>query len=154
MSELLEKLSKVVSAGGLISGDSLTERDFPGANLPIALVRPKSTEEVAQILAICHEMDQPVVPHGGLTGLVDATQSNQQELALSLERMNAIEDIDVQSRTMTVQAGVRLQTVQEKADEAGMLFPLDLGARGTATIGGNASTNAGGNTVVRPEGHP
>ena len=47
MSELLEKLSKVVSAGGLISGDALTERDFPGANLPIALVRPKSTEEVA-----------------------------------------------------------------------------------------------------------
>lgn len=55
---------------------------------------------------------------------------------------------------MTVQAGVPLQTVQEKADKAGMLFPLDLGARGTATIGGNASTNAGGNTVVRPEGHP
>ena len=149
MSELLEKLSKVVSAGGLISGDALTERDFPGANLPIALVRPKSTEEVAQILAICHEMDQPVVPHGGLTGLVDATQSNQQELALSLERMNAIEDIDVQSRTMTVQAGVPLQTVQEKADEAGMFFPLDLGARGTATIGGNVSTNAGGNRVIR-----
>jgi FAD/FMN-containing dehydrogenase len=86
--------------------------------------------------------------------LVDATQSNQQEVALSLERMNTIEAIDVQSRTMTVQAGVPLQTVQEKADEAGMLFPLDLGARGTATIGGNASTNAGGNTVVRPEGHP
>ena len=149
MSELLEKLSKVVSAGGLISGDALTERDFPGANLPIALVRPKSTEEVAQILAICHEMDQPVVPHGGLTGLVDATQSNHQELALSLERMNAIEDIDVQSRTMTVQAGVPLQPVQEKADEAGMLFPLDLGARGTATIGGNVSTNAGGNRVIR-----
>ena len=113
---LLEKLSKVVSAGGLISGDALSERLFPGSNLPIALVRPRSTEEVAQIVAICHEMDQ--------------------------------------SRTMTVQAGVRLQTVQEKADEAGMLFPLDLGARGTATIGGNASTNAGGNTVVRPEGHP
>jgi len=149
MSILLEKLSKVVSAGGLISGDGLNDRLFPGANLPIALVRPKSTEEVAQILAICHEMDQPVVPHGGLTGLVDATQSNQHELALSLERMNAIEDIDVQSRTMTVQAGVPLQTVQEKADEAGMLFPLDLGARGTATIGGNVSTNAGGNRVIR-----
>jgi len=149
MSELLEKLSKVVSAGGLISGDGLNDRLFPGSNLPIALVRPKSTEEVAQILAICHEMDQPVVPHGGLTGLVDATQSNQHELALSLERMNAIEDIDVQSRTMTVQAGVPLQTVQEKADEAGMLFPLDLGARGTATIGGNVSTNAGGNRVIR-----
>ena len=149
MSELLEKLSKVVSAGGLISGDALTERDFPGANLPIALVRPKSTEEVAQILRICHQAGQPIVPHGGLTGLVDATQSNQQELALSLERMNTIEEIDVQSRTMTVQAGVPLQTVQEKADEAGMLFPLDLGARGTATIGGNVSTNAGGNRVIR-----
>ena len=149
MSELLEKLSKVVSAGGLISGDALTERDFPGANLPIALVRPKSTEEVAQILRICHQAGQPIVPHGGLTGLVDATQSNQQELALSLERMNTIEEIDVQSRTMTVQAGVPLQTVQENADEAGMLFPLDLGARGTATIGGNVSTNAGGNRVIR-----
>ncbi|MDA7774950.1 FAD-binding oxidoreductase [Pseudomonadales bacterium] len=117
--------------------------------MPIALVRPKSTEEVAQILRICHQAGQPIVPHGGLTGLVDATQSNQQELALSLERMNTIEEIDVQSRTMTVQAGVPLQTVQEKADEAGMLFPLDLGARGTATIGGNVSTNAGGNRVIR-----
>ena len=149
MNELLEKLSKVVSAGGLISGDALTERDFPGANLPIALVRPKSTDEVAQILKICHQAGQPIVPHGGLTGLVDATQSNQQELALNLERMNTIEEIDVQSRNNDCAGRGAITNSSGKAEEAGMLFPLDLGARGTATIGGNVSTNAGGNRVIR-----
>jgi len=149
MTDLLARLSEVVSDGGLISGDSLKERHFPGNGMPIALVRPKTTDEVSKILKICHELNYPVVPQGGLTGLVDATQSNLQELAISLERMNSIEEIDIQSRTMTVQAGVPLQVVQEAAEKADMLFPLDLGARGTATIGGNVSTNAGGNRVIR-----
>ncbi len=149
MSDLLEKLSEVVSEGGLIAGEALAERHFPGSGVPIALVRPKTTAEVSEILKICHASGQAVVPQGGLTGLVDATQSNLRELAMSLERMNSIEEIDAQSRTMTVQAGVPLQTVQEAADKADMLFPLDLGARGTATIGGNVSTNAGGNRVIR-----
>ena len=90
-----------------------------------------------------------MVPYGGLTGLVEATTADGSEVAISLERMNAIEEIDIASRTMTVQAGVSLQVVQEAAEAEGLLFPLDIGARGSATIGGNVATNAGGNRVIR-----
>ncbi|MEX2326732.1 MAG: FAD-binding oxidoreductase, partial [Pseudomonadales bacterium] len=76
-------------------------------------------------------------------------QSNNNEVAISLERMNHIEEVDTQSRTMTLEAGVPLQVAQEAAEREQMLFPLDLGARGTATVGGNLSTNAGGNRVIR-----
>lgn len=149
MSGLIEALAAVLDNGGLLYGDQLKERRFPGGSEPLALVRPRSTQEVASVLGICHEYNQPVVPMGGLTGLVEGTQSNNLEVAISLERMNKIEEIDTQSRTMTVQAGVPLQAVQEAADKENMLFPLDLGARGTATVGGNLSTNAGGNRVIR-----
>ncbi|MCZ6501210.1 MAG: FAD-binding oxidoreductase, partial [Gammaproteobacteria bacterium] len=156
MSELIAKLEALLGEKGVFHGERLKERHFPGAAPftstsvePFALVRPTSTEEVSAILKICHAAGQPVVPHGGLTGLVDGTTSNSKEVAITLERMNKIEEIDVESRTMTVQAGVPLQLVQEAAENADLLFPLDLGARGTATIGGNVSTNAGGNRVIR-----
>lgn len=148
MSKLIEALAAVLDSGGLIHGEQLKERQFPGAE-PIALVRPRTTDEVSNILRICHEQGQAVVPQGGMTGLVEGTQSNNKEVAISLERMNQVEEIDVQSRTMTVQAGVLLQTAQEAAANENMLFPLDLGARGSATVGGNLSTNAGGNRVIR-----
>ena len=156
MSELIAKLTALLGEKGVFHGERLKERHFPGAGPftstsvePFALIRPTSTEEVSAILKICHAEGQPVVPHGGLTGLVDGTTSNNKEVAITLERMNKIEEIDVESRTMTVQAGVPLQLVQEAAEKADLLFPLDLGARGTATIGGNVSTNAGGNRVIR-----
>jgi FAD/FMN-containing dehydrogenase len=115
----------------------------------LAVLRPASTEEVSTALRICHAHRQPVVPQGGLTGLVHGADTNERTLALSLERMHAIEAVDPVNRTMTVQAGVPLQRVQEAADEHDLLFPLDLGARGSATIGGNIATNAGGNRVIR-----
>ena len=156
MSDLIVKLEALLGENGVFHGERLKERQFSGAGPlastsvePFALVRPTSTEEVSAILKICHAAGQPVVPHGGLTGLVDGTSSNNKEIAITLERMNKIEEIDVESRTMTVQAGVPLQLVQEAAEKADLLFPLDLGARGTATIGGNVSTNAGGNRVIR-----
>jgi FAD/FMN-containing dehydrogenase len=90
-----------------------------------------------------------VVVHGGLTGLVRGTDAAADELIVSLERMDRIEEIDRVSRTATVQAGVKLQALQEAVEEKGLMFPLDLGARGSATIGGNIATNAGGNRVVR-----
>ncbi|WP_321858841.1 FAD-binding oxidoreductase [Paraburkholderia tropica] len=116
---------------------------------PIALVRPRTTEQVSKALSICHAHHQPVVTQGGLTGLAGGACMLGGEVALSLELMNAIEEIDPVSATMTVQAGTPLQTVQEAADAAGFMFPLDLGARGSATIGGNLGTNAGGNRVIR-----
>ena len=116
---------------------------------PIALVRPGNTEEVATAMRICHAHRQPVVTQGGLTGLAGGACLNVDEVALSMERMRRVEALDPVSATMTVESGVSLQTVQEAADLAGFLFPLDLGARGSATIGGNLATNAGGNRVIK-----
>jgi FAD/FMN-containing dehydrogenase len=113
------------------------------------LVRPRDTEEVSRVLTICNQGAQPVVIHGGLTGVVDGAHANPGDLVLSLERMTGVEEMDPIGATMTVQAGAPLQVVQERAAEHGLMFPLDLGARGTATIGGNAATNAGGNRVIR-----
>ena len=75
--------------------------------------------------------------HGGLTGLVHGAEASPEELVISLERMTAIEEIDQVGGTITVQAGAPLQRVQEAANEVGLQFPLDLGARGSCTIGGN-----------------
>ena len=116
---------------------------------PIALVRPATTEDVSIAMRVCHAHRQPVVTQGGLTGLAGGACLLGGEVALSLERMRGIEQIDPISATMTVLAGTALQTVQEAASEAGWLFPLDLGARGSCTIGGNLATNAGGNRVIK-----
>lgn len=113
------------------------------------LVRPKTTVDVATALKICHQHDQSVVTHGGLTGLVEGAITTSGDVVISLERMNVIEAVSPMERTMVVQAGVPLQTVQETASEHGLMFPLDLGARGSCTLGGNISTNAGGNRVIR-----
>jgi FAD/FMN-containing dehydrogenase len=120
----------------------------PGA-VPAALVRPRTTEQVAAALRVCHAFGQPVVTQGGLTGLVGGANALGGEVALSLERMNRILEVDCTSATMTVEAGVPLQVVQEAALDAGFYFPLDLGARGSCTIGGNLATNAGGNRVIK-----
>lgn len=116
---------------------------------PLALLRPSNTEQIAQALRICSAYGQAVVTQGGLTGLSGGACLVGGEVALSLERMRGIESIDVESSTMTVLAGTPLQTVQEAADAAGFMFPLDLGARGSCSIGGNLATNAGGNRVIK-----
>jgi FAD/FMN-containing dehydrogenase len=104
---------------------------------------------VSRVLAACHAAGQPVVPMGGLTGLVQGSVAGPGEIGLSLERMNRIEEVDALGRTLRVEAGATLQQVQEAAERAGLQFALDLGARGSAAIGGNAATNAGGNRVIR-----
>ncbi|HEX6259898.1 MAG TPA: FAD-binding oxidoreductase, partial [Woeseiaceae bacterium] len=97
----------------------------------------------------CHAADQPVVTHGGLTGCVQGAFAGGDEVIISLERMTAIEEIDAVGRTLTVQAGALLQDVQQAVAEQNLYFPLDLGARGSCTIGGNVATNAGGINVIR-----
>lgn len=126
-------------------------QDWSGvaAAVPVALIRPRTTAQVATALRVCHAFGQPVVTQGGLTGLVGGANALGGEVALSLERMNRILEIDRTSATMTVEAGVPLQVVQEAALDAGFYFPLDLGARGSCTIGGNLATNAGGNRVIK-----
>lgn len=115
----------------------------------LALARPDSTEGVSQTLAYCHQHGIPVVTQGGLTGLVHGADTDHEAVILSLERLNKVEALSANQRTLTVQAGVKLETVQQAAEEEGLIFPLDLGARGSATVGGNAATNAGGNRVIR-----
>lgn len=114
-----------------------------------AIVRPSSTDEVATVLKHCYAQGQSVVTHGGLTGCVQGSQSDGGDIVISMERMNHIEDIDTVAHTLTVQAGAVLETVQNDVSEQGMFLPLDLGARGSCTIGGNVATNAGGINVIR-----
>src|SRR5438132_8304423 len=151
MQELLGELKSSLGEAGVLEGAPAAEAahsNWSRLGTPRAVLRPSSTKEVSRILALCHAASQPIVPWGGKTGLVEGANANG-ALALSLERMNRIENIDPAGGTMTVEAGCILQNIQEAADAHGLFFPLDLGARGSATIGGNISTNAGGNRVIR-----
>ncbi len=116
---------------------------------PAALALPTSTEEVSTILAICHRHGQPVVTQGGLTGLAAGAHPGEGEVALSLEKMTGIEELDRDSNTLTALSGTTLQTIQQAAEQAGLMCAVDLGARGSCSIGGNVATNAGGNQVLR-----
>ncbi|WOJ95450.1 FAD-binding oxidoreductase [Congregibacter brevis] len=150
---LLEELDDALSPGGLLTGSDVTGRAAgvwrSDALCALAIARPRSTEEVSKVLKLCSKHKVSVVSQGGLTGLVHGADASPDQLILSLERMRSIESIDPLQRTATVEAGVTLQTVQESAEEHDLFFPLDLGGRGTATVGGNAATNAGGNRVIR-----
>ena len=151
MSALLDELAAALGAGGVVTGKDAEERAFTPWGLlgaPMAVLRPECTEQVAVVLRIAGRHGVPVTAWGGKTGLVDGTYADS-ILALSLERMNAIETVDRLSSTMTVQAGCILQTACEAAESAGMFLPLDMGSRGSATVGGAISTNAGGNRVLR-----
>jgi FAD/FMN-containing dehydrogenase len=114
-----------------------------------ALVRPRTVAEVSATLRVCHELNVPVVPQGGRTGLVGGATPIEGSVIISLDRFTGIEELDVAGSTMTVRAGTPLQTVQDAAQKAGLFFPLDLGARGSCHIGGTVATNAGGNRVIR-----
>ena len=153
MNKLLNNIVNVVGPAGVLLGEDVTSRSdsWPpmGGCQAKAIIRPASTREVSEVLKLCHATGQGVVTHGGLTGLVGGAHAEQDEIVLSLERMRALEPVDTINRTITVDAGVPLQRVHEAAEGAGLLFPLDLGARGSCTIGGNIATNAGGNSVIR-----
>ncbi|QJQ96588.1 MULTISPECIES: FAD-binding oxidoreductase [Halomonadaceae] len=152
MQALLNEILEVVGPTGLLIGEAVSQRQVDWmTGIPCragAIVRPASTEALSQVMRLCHAARQPVVTHGGVTGLVHGGEASPQEIVISLERMNAIEAVDVVGGTLTVQAGAPLQKVQEAAEARGMQFPLDLGARGSCTIGGNIATNAGGTRVI------
>ena len=154
VSEFLTQLKAIVGDGGLLVDDQIEPRyhgDWSAAapQAPLAVVRPATTDQLSAILKACHGAGQPVVVQGGLTGLSGGATPAEGELAISLERMSGIEELDRRSMTMTVKAGTPLQVIQEAAQDAGFSFPLDLGARGSCNIGGNIATNAGGTEVIR-----
>jgi FAD/FMN-containing dehydrogenase len=115
----------------------------------LALTYPRNTQQVAAILKFCNERRIAVQPQGGMTGMAGGGVPVGPCVVISLERMRAIKELDVAAGTITVEAGVVMETVQKAADAADLFFPLDLGGRGSCQIGGNVSTNAGGNRVLR-----
>lgn len=153
LSELIQQLASMVGAENVLVDDDLQQRACsywdPSPLRAKALVRPRTTNEVSGVMRICHDHGQSVVTHGGLTGCVDGVVVTPEQVVISLERMTTIEEIDPVGRTMTVEAGAVLEVVQDAAEAEGLYFPMDLGARGSCTIGGNIATNAGGINVIR-----
>ncbi len=150
----MDELLSIIGTSQILLGDDLKDRynhiwKMNDGLIAKAVVLPKSTKELSEILKFCDKHKQTIVVHGGLTNLVGSTETTENDLVISLERMNKIEEIDEQSRTITVQAGVILQEVQEAAKAKDLLFPLNFGAKGSAQIGGVISTNAGGLRVFR-----
>ncbi|MBN8992882.1 MAG: FAD-binding oxidoreductase [Rhizobiales bacterium] len=151
---IIDQLRAEFDATTILTGADIGARyhtDMAGVavDLPVAVVRPRTTEDVSRMLKLCHAARVPVTTQGGMTGLVRATMPEPNEIVLSMERMNAIEEVDASGGVVIAQAGVPLQRLQERVEQDGFMFPLDLGSRGSCTIGGNISTNAGGNRVIR-----
>jgi len=144
-------LSDDISA---LTGPAIEDRflsDWSGhtEGRPQIVYRPSSTEEVARIVQRCHDAGQRITIQGGMTGVAGGAVPGDGDVVINLERMNRIESIDALEGVMQVQAGATLQQVQEAAAEQGWMFAVDLGARGSCQIGGNAATNAGGVRVIR-----
>jgi FAD/FMN-containing dehydrogenase len=114
-----------------------------------ALVRPGSADEVAGVLRLCRDAGVHVTIQGGRTSLVAGTVPEHDDVLLSTERLSAISDVDTTERRIEAGAGATLAAVQRAAGAAGLVFGVDLAARDTATVGGMASTNAGGLRTVR-----
>jgi FAD/FMN-containing dehydrogenase len=113
------------------------------------VLRPKSTEQVSQLLAHCNSRKLAVVPQGGNTGLVGGSVAVHDEIVLSMAAMNQILDFDRASGVLSCEAGCVLQNLEQAVNAHGFLMPLDLGAKGSCHIGGNVATNAGGIRLVR-----
>ncbi len=116
---------------------------------PAPVVRPRSPEALAEVVARLSRAGVRMVPQGGMSGLVGGGAPQVQEVVVSTELLRRIEGVDVVNGTMTVQAGASLQAVQEEAERHGLFYPVDLGSRGSCCIGGNIATNAGGNRVLQ-----
>lgn len=152
---LLDRFAAIVGERYAIRSEAeiapyVTERRglWPGVT-PLVL-RPGSVAEVSAILKLATETRTPVVPQGGNTGLVGGGMPDRSggEIVLSLSRLDRIREIDIASNTIIAEAGVVLQALHDAADEAGRLFPLSLASQGSAQIGGNLSSNAGGTAVL------
>lgn len=118
---------------------------------PLAVIRPRSTAEVAAAVKLCAAAGAAIIPQGGNTSMVGGAvpSANGTDIVLSLERLRALRAVDPVDLTMTVEAGVTLAAAQAMAAEQGMLLPLSISSEGSAQIGGVLATNAGGNNTLR-----
>ncbi|WP_305984245.1 FAD-binding oxidoreductase [Roseibium sp. MMSF_3544] len=150
-----DRFAEMIGAANVLTNPDeqapfLTEwRDLYQGVTPMVL-RPGSTEEVSTVMAYAYKQGLKIVPQGGNTGLVGGQipQETGDEIVLSLSRLNTVRSVDPAGFTITVEAGVILETLQNEADKVDRLFPLSLGAQGSCQIGGNISTNAGGTAVL------
>jgi FAD/FMN-containing dehydrogenase len=155
MNPLVDRLRAIVGAAYVLTDGDLTawEQDWRkrSRGKALAVVRPASTQQVAEVVKACAAAGTAIVPQGGNTGLAVGSipDDSGTQVLLSLQRLNAVRAIDAANLTMTVEAGCVLQSLQEAAEKAGFLFPLSLAAEGSCTIGGNLATNAGGTQVLR-----
>lgn len=156
MNALLERIRSIVGASGLIEAPRefapyATDWRKRYVGRPLAVVKPASTAEVAQVVCACADTRTAIVPQGGNTGLCGAATPDDSgsQIVLNLSRMNRVRAIDTRNNTMTAEAGCVLANLQTTAEEGGRLFPLSLAAEGSCEIGGNLSTNAGGTAVLR-----
>jgi FAD/FMN-containing dehydrogenase len=153
LTDIVTELAAIVGDDRVVTGSSVGERVTSYWNsAPMqakVMVYPQTTEEVSDVLRCCNARGQSVITQGGLTNCVAAAEPEADDVVLSLDKMNRIVEIDPIGGTAVVEAGAILQTVQETVAEQGLLFPLDLGARGSCTIGGNVAMNAGGINVLR-----
>ncbi|VEG57194.1 FAD linked oxidase domain-containing protein [Mycolicibacterium aurum] len=150
---LIERLAAIVGAAYVTTdADVLDGRstDYTGRyrGHASALVRPGSTDEVAAVLRECRAAAADVTVQGGRTSLVAGTVPEHDDVLLSTERLRDIGEVDVLERRVQVGAGATLADVQRAAAAAGLVFGVDLAARDSATVGGMASTNAGGLRTV------
>ncbi|MDQ5896249.1 MAG: hypothetical protein QG612_335 [Pseudomonadota bacterium] len=141
--------AQVLREGDLSAWTLDWRRRWPGRALAVA--RPGTTEEVAQVMRLCAKHRVAVVPQGGNTGLVGASvpDASGTQLLLSLRRLERVRALDAANLTMTVEAGCVLQAAQQAAEAEGLWLPLSLASEGSCTIGGNLATNAGGTQVLR-----
>jgi FAD/FMN-containing dehydrogenase len=152
----MERIKNVVGEKGFVADPAEMERyvnDWRGIyhGRAALVVRPASTEEVAEVVRICADARIAIVPQSGNTSLCGGSVpfDGGDEIVLSLARMNRVREIDPLNYTITVEAGCILADVQKAAEDADRLFPLSLAAEGSCMIGGNLSTNAGGTGVLR-----
>ena len=154
MPDLAQTLREIVGPSGLLLGDDAEPytRDWRGLyqGRTEAVVRPRTTEEVAGIVRACAALGRAIVPQGGNTSMVGgATPGGGQNIVLSLARLNRVRDVDPVDMTMVAEAGLPWQAAREAAEAAGCLLPLSISSEGTAQVGGILSANAGGNNTVR-----
>ncbi len=155
-SAFAEEIRTLLGPSGFTQDPELVEpwlTDWRGrfTGKAIGLASPASTEEVSALVKLCVRHRIPIVPQGGNSGMCGGATPDQEgnALLLSLRRMNTIRSLDVPARKIVCDAGVILQTLHEKVDGTGLRFPLTLGGKGSATVGGLVSTNAGGTQVLR-----
>ena len=150
---LIGGLRAIVGDRGLLTGSDVLSRSCdPFRDVPPLgglIVRPANTAELAAAMSHCYKLEQHVVVHGGRTSLAGGACAGPDEIVFSLERMSRIEEIDTVGQLAVVEAGATLEAVQNAAADQGLFYPVDLGAKGSATIGGTIATNAGGNRVLR-----